>query len=227
MSAHSRNLKTFCLSRKHNLSLDPEFRFSHLPCMKIGERIARARANRGWSQRKLADEINAEQTTISSWERSRTEPSREYVERVATALGISVAELEVGANADGITTVPVVGYVQAGAEAVLFSSGQGPFDYVPAPEGSTEKTVAVEIRGESLGPFFSEWLVFYDDVRSPITSDLFGKLCVVGLTDGRILVKQIKPSRSEGLFHLMSQTEPPILDAELFWAAKVKGMSPR
>jgi hypothetical protein len=124
-------------------------------------------------------------------------------------------------------TVPVVGYVQAGAEAVLFASGQGPFDYVPAPEGSSRHTVAAEIRGESLGPFFSEWLIFWDDVRSPITEDLIGSLCVVGLPDGRILVKKLKSSKVAGLYHLLSQTEAPIFDQEIEWAAKVTNMSPR
>jgi hypothetical protein len=127
----------------------------------------------------------------------------------------------------GTATVPVVGYVQAGAEAVLFDAGQGPFDYVPAPERSTDSTVAVEIRGESLGEFFREWLVFYDDVRSPITEDLYNQLCVVGLPDGRILIKKVSPSRTPGLFHLMSQTEGPIFDQEIVWAARVRQMSPR
>jgi len=69
--------------------------------------------------------------------------------------------------------------------------------------------------------------VFYDDVRSPVTPDLYGKLCVVGLPDGRILVKQVKPSKTSGLYHLMSQTEGSLLDQEILWAAKVKNMSPR
>lgn len=144
-------------------------------------------------------------------------------DKIAEAFGIGADEM-FGAK---VATVPVVGYVQAGAEAVLFAAGQGPFDYVPAPEGSTDKTVAVEIRGESLGSFFTEWLVFYDDVRSPITSDLHNTLCVVGLPDDRILVKKIKPSQAPGLFHLLSQTEDPILDQEVTWAARVKTMSPR
>jgi hypothetical protein len=110
---------------------------------------------------------------------------------------------------------------------VLYAEGQGPFDYVPAPEGATENTVAAEIRGQSLGPFFDEWLVYYDDVRSPITPDQFGQLCVVGLPDGRVLVKQVRPAREPGQFHLLSQTEAPILDQEVAWAAKVTNMTPR
>ena len=108
-----------------------------------------------------------------------------------------------------------------------FADGQGPFDDVPAPDGSTESTVAVEIRGDSLGPFFNEWLVYYDDVRAPVTPDLIGRLCVVGLADGRVLIKKIKSSQTPGLYHLLSQTEEPILDVEVLWAARVRSMTPR
>lgn len=124
-------------------------------------------------------------------------------------------------------TVPLVGYVGAGAEAHFYASGDGELDQVPAPENATSETVAVEIRGESLGALFEHWLVYYDEVRSPVTPDLHGKLCVVGLPDDRILVKQIKPSRAPGLFHLMSNTEGPILDVQILWAARVKSMVPR
>ncbi|WP_420133976.1 S24 family peptidase [Rhodopseudomonas sp.] len=123
-------------------------------------------------------------------------------------------------------TVHLVGYVGAGAETHFFQH-DAPLDEVIAPEGASEATVAVEIRGESLGTFFDRWLVFYDDVRRPVTTDMIGKLCVVGLQDGRILIKKIQRSRTRGLFHLLSQTEAPILDASLEWAAKVKSMVPR
>lgn len=123
-------------------------------------------------------------------------------------------------------TVPLVGYVGAGAETRFFD-GQGELDDVTAPGGATDETVAVEVRGESLGPLFDRWLVFYDDVRRPITSDLIGRLCVVGLNDGRILIKQIKKARGGKLFHLLSNTEPPILDVEIEWAARVINMVPR
>lgn len=123
-------------------------------------------------------------------------------------------------------TVALVGYVGAGAETHFFGD-QGELGRVPAVDGSSESTVAVEIRGDSLGSFFDRWLVYYDDVRRPITADLLGKLCVVGLDDGRILIKKIQRSKAKGLFHLLSQTEAPILDVELEWAARVKTMVPR
>lgn len=121
--------------------------------------------------------------------------------------------------------VPLVGHVSAGSEAYFWPAGE--LGEVDAPDGATESTVAVEIRGESLGSIFDRWLVFYDDVRRPVTNDLIGRLCVVGLADGRVLIKKIQRSRAKGLYHLISNTEGPILDASIEWAAKVKNMVPR
>lgn len=122
-------------------------------------------------------------------------------------------------------TVPLVGYVGAGAEAHFAAAGE--LGEVPAPTDATDTTVAVEIRGESLGAFFDRWICFYDDVRRPVTADLIGRLCVVGLEDDRVLIKKIQRSRTKGLFHLLSQTEGPILDVAVEWAARVKNLVPR
>lgn len=126
-------------------------------------------------------------------------------------------------------TVPVVGYVGAGAEAHFYALSDGELDRVPAPDDAGPDTVAVEIRGESLGPLFERWLVHYDEVRSPITPDLHGQLCVVGLPNDKVLVKKVRPAKSkaQGLYDLLSNTEDPILDATVMWAAKVKSMVPR
>lgn len=123
-------------------------------------------------------------------------------------------------------SVPLVGYVAAGAEAHFLSAGE--LGEVDAPAGSADSTVAVEIRGDSLGPLFDRWLVFYDDVKRPVTAELVGRLCVVGLEDGRILIKRVQRSKTKGLFHLISgHAEPPILDVAIEWAAKVKNLVPR
>ncbi len=126
----------------------------------------------------------------------------------------------------GPATVPLIGYVAAGAVAHFFDD-QGEFDQVEAPPGANNDTRAVEIRGDSLGSIFDRWLVFYDERRSPITSDLIGKLCVVGLEDGRTMIKRIRRSKTDGLFHLESNVEATITDVAIQWAAKVKNMVPR
>lgn len=120
-------------------------------------------------------------------------------------------------------TAPLVGYVSAGT-AHFFLDGN--LEQVPAPTDSGDATVALEIR-DSFGVFFDRWLIFYDDVRRPATADLLNRICVVGLKDGRIMVKKVRQSRTKGLFHLLSQMDPPILDVEIEWAAAVTGMAPR
>ena len=101
------------------------------------------------------------------------------------------------------------------------------FDEVPAPDAASGATVAVQIRGHSLGALFDNWLVFYDDVRDPPGDDLVGRMCVCGLADGRILVKALKRSQVSGLWNLLSNLEPPIYDVALDWAAVVREMRPR
>lgn len=68
---------------------------------------------------------------------------------------------------------------------------------------------------------------YYDEIRRPVTEDLIGRLCVVGLPDGRILVKRLRRARSPGFYHLESNTEPTMPDEEVVWAARVRNMTPR
>ena len=179
------------------------------------------RENRAWSQDQAAEALGTTRNQYAKLEGGSRRLSDVWIGRAAAAYGIDAGEVVT----DRRIMVPVVGYVGAGSEA-QFGTGQGPMGEVPAPEGSTSQTVAVEVRGESLGSFFDGWMVFYDDVRSPITDDLMGRLCVVGLEDGRIMVKMVQRSRG-GRFDLHGQFGDPILDVTVAWAAPVKSFAPR
>lgn len=193
----------------------------------FGAKLREARKAVGWSQEKLAQEANLESKGyISALEAGkRPIPPGRTLEALASALGVSVRNL-LGDDRIG-RTVPVVGYVGAGAAAHYYASGDGELDRVEAPEYANENTVAAKIQGPSIGPLFDGWLVFWDEVRSPVTADMLGELCVVGLPDDRVLVKQLKAASAPGLFHLISNNEPPMLDVEVQWAALVKGMQRR
>lgn len=60
-----------------------------------------------------------------------------------------------------------------------------------------------------------------------MTSDLLGKLCVVALDDERVVVKKLKRGQRRGKYDLFSNTEPPLYDQTVVWAARVKQMVPR
>lgn len=124
--------------------------------------------------------------------------------------------------------IEIVGYVGAGALTHRYAVGHGALERVPPPDDATDKTVAVQIMGDSLGELFDRWLVFYDEVRTPITPDLIGKLCVVGLPDDRVLIKKVIRSKTKpGAYDLLSNQEEPIQGVEIAWAARVKTMVPR
>jgi transcriptional regulator with XRE-family HTH domain len=182
------------------------------------------RDGRGWSQEEAAAAFGTTRSQYAKLELGARRLTDKWIERAAEAYGIDEGEVVRGKQ----VPVTIAGYVGAGAEMILFAEGQGSLGEVLGPDGTNERTVAVEIRGESLGPFFNGWLVFFDDVRSPVTDDIVGKLCVVGLKDGRVLVKRLVRSRGSGsLFHLYGQFGDPILDVELRWAAQVKSVMPR
>lgn len=147
-------------------------------------------------------------------------------EWLLSAMGPEIADTE--EDHPDSDTVPVKGFVGAGAKAHFLSLEEGELDRVPALKDATPETVALEIRGDSLGELFDRWLVFFDDVRSPVTSDLLGKLCVVGLEDDRVLVKKIK-RQPDGRYTLLSdeKRQAPMPDMVIRWAARVKNMVPR
>lgn len=125
--------------------------------------------------------------------------------------------------------VPIVGLAGAGPDgSILYSDGDGELGEAPMPPGGSERTVAVEVRGESMRGIAEDgWLVYYDDRRDPPTTDLIGELCVVGLSDGRVLVKKLFQGRRKRHFDLESVAAPMLRDVRVDWAAMVTAIIPR
>lgn len=201
---------------------------------ELFERLAWAREEAGYeTATDAAGAVGEKVPTYIGHENGSRGFNRKKAEKYARRYGVSLEWLLTGkgepkrarAKTDlPLKTVPLLGYVSAGTAHFVASGELGDVD---APEGPGDETVAVEIRGDSLGSLFDRWLVFYDNVQRPVASQLIGRLCVVGLVDGRVLIKKIQRSRTRGLFHLVSNTEDPILDVEIEWAAKVKSMVPQ
>jgi transcriptional regulator with XRE-family HTH domain len=196
--------------------------------MGIGQRIKAARAASGLSQGRLAEAIATAQTTISSWERGRTEPTREDVVRVAQALGVTLATLELGEGNQNrpAAAIPIVGYVGAASEYFGFddhAQGAG-LDEIERPPGVPERAVAVVVRGDSGYPAIREGmvLVYWNCMDDP--SDVVGEDCFVRLRDGRTLVKLLERGTSPGLWTLVSinTSVAPIRDVEIEWAAPIE-----
>lgn len=198
------------------------------PESRFPNRIRELRRALKLPQEKLGEMIGVSHTDIGRWERGDRPLKADAMRRVAEALNVSVAELIDGERA---ASVPVVGRVGAGAEIHPIDDhpkGEGLYE-VECPRGLDPKaTVAVEVVGDSMAPAIMEgWVLFYDRAPEPTPSSVVGKLCVVKLEDGRVLVKQLKRGPEKGRFNLLSLNGPMIEDVALEWAAPVKAMLPR
>jgi hypothetical protein len=187
------------------------------------------------NQTQLAKRLgDVSQPQISRW-RKGVEPERENYDKIV-ALAKAEGLLEDVRSEDVAHGLPeptsprmvkVKGYVGAGSQAHYYAVSDEEFEEVEAPVGAADATVAVEIRGKSMGPLLDTWIVFYNDVRSPITNDLLGQLCVVGLADDKILIKQIKRERDGSFTLLSNSSDEPIRNAQIEWAALVTEMRRR
>jgi len=128
-------------------------------------------------------------------------------------------------------SVPIVGKAGAGPEgAVYFAEGSGEMGEAPAPPTWTKSTVALEVSGTSMRPLAYEgWLIYYDDRRSNISSDMIGQPCVLGLASGHTVIKTPYRGSKPGMFNLES-TNPSVdtmRDQRIKWAALVTAIVPR
>lgn len=183
--------------------------------------LKRLRIEKKMSQEELADAAGISVSQVSRYESDERDMRLKDAKAFSRVLSVPIAAIAEK------PVVPLVGYVGAGSEMAYFAEAHSPDEYVRMPPNGTEATVAVEIRGDSLGSAFVGWCAYYDERREPPTDDLLGQLCVVGLHDGRVLVKKIVQGRQRGRYDLWSPNAEPLLDAVVEWAARVTALLPK
>ena len=67
--------------------------------MTLGEKIKSARKAKGFTQRQLADMVNAKHNSVSDWESNKSKPDMDTVELLCGALDLSPTYL-VGSKSD-------------------------------------------------------------------------------------------------------------------------------
>jgi phage repressor protein C with HTH and peptisase S24 domain len=158
-------------------------------------------------------------------ERAR-EPGINAFSALARALKTTVGYL-LENKPEGAPAVRIVGYVGAGLEAHYYGEADDPNEFTDSPPNPTTNTVAVKVRGDSMAGLFDDGsILYYDDVRTPPTEDLIGRLCVVQLKDGKVLVKRLLKGSRRGRWNLLSTNADPLMDKTLAWAARVIWIKP-
>ena len=208
-----------------------------------GERLRAARMKQFKSARSAAVALAIPISTYGAHERAESPGGRDYgpdeARCYARYFGVTPEWLLMGEQpagdrmADDVVEklaprLPIIGYVGNGGQAHLYTVGPGDLEEIAVPMPAiTRSLVGLEIRGTSVGRYLNRWLILYQDLRRPLTPALIGHLCIVGLKDGRVFVKQLKKSRAQGHFDLVSDVGPPIRLAHIAWAAKVDAIIPR
>lgn len=203
--------------------------------MDIGDRIKAARSAARLSQQKLGDKVNQAQTTISSWERGRTEPTRDDVVRLADALGTTVAALEGlieesspkdEQRPTGYPKIGTVGAGGAGEYADDFAMGAAD-DYIEPMPGMPVNgdIIVLDVDGDSMVPaVFDGDLAFFGPVRKDVDA-LLNKRVMARLADGRKFFKVLKRGTGAGLYTLRSlnPATPDIEDVQIEWVLPYQG----
>lgn len=198
----------------------------------LGERVKTLRTQQNLSQARLAKAIGMTQTAIAEIEGGKVKRPGKLHE-IARELGTSPDWLlggsddmrseDVAATLDSPheRKLKVLGYVGAGGQVSHFYVEDQSLETIRATDRDPPKAVAARIMGTSLGPLFDRWYVIYDDVRRPVTDDLIGKLCIVWLADGRVLVKKLDRGKNGFTLTSNSEAEAPLVGVDVESAARV------
>lgn len=201
-------------------------------------RIKELRQSKGMTQGGLALATGFKQSEISMWESGSRNITLSKLAKIAEALGVDAVDLVADTDKGG-EIIPVVGYVGAGAEvfpiddhAKGFGMGESdPSEWGHFPQNmKREKSVALEVRGDSMMPLIQDGdLIFYDERLPGVPLEFINTRCVVWLLDGKCLVKWVRAGSRAGHYTLdsINPADDSIKDALVQWSAKVKMILPR
>ncbi len=193
------------------------------------DRLRSAREKKGFtSASQAAKELGIGASTYRHHENGTRDYDSEQAKRYARFYGVEPEWLLYGKGSK-IKTVPLVGYIGAGAEFHALDDnahGDG-MERITAPPNSPPSAVAVKVRGSSMFPVYNEGDILIYSGRRYDVNEFIGKRCVCGLSDGRVLVKTITRGSQSGLYSLASFNSPPIDDVLIDWASKILWVQPR
>lgn len=168
--------------------------------------------------------------TFTSHENGTRAFYEEDAERYGRALGVHPVWLLTGHGAPSRRfSVPVLGYVGAGAEVISIDDHApgAAQERVDLPFGDTMEIVALRVQGDSMYPAYRDNdLLFYD--REPLPPrECLGRECVIRLVDGHTYIKLLTKGGQPGRYTLISYNAPPLEDMEVEWAVPVRWVERR
>lgn len=185
--------------------------------MKITNLLRELLDEADWTQQKVADRIGVSQSTVNRWLRG-TEPEGHHRDAIRELHAEQFGRLEAP-----VSTVPLMGYVGAGAE-VEPDFEQIPddgLDQVEVPFHLPADMIAFQVKGDSMLPMFEDGMVIivFREQRRP-TESFFGERAVVRTSDGRRFIKTLIKGE-DGYVSLLSWNAQPIMNIEPAWIGEI------
>ncbi|RCL01035.1 MAG: putative transcriptional regulator/toxin [Candidatus Tokpelaia sp. JSC189] len=186
----------------------------------MGNRLKELRFERGWTHEKAADAMGVSRGQFIKLERGERRLTAQYIDLAAKAFGVRQAEILEEVIP---ITIPIIGRVgDSTSGEIIHDTDHGPFGEIKVPIGAFGDEVAVEVSGHSMGIYAPDGsLILYENKQLPPQESALGEVCVVGLLDGRILVKRLLRGSRRGVFDLESVVGETIHDQRVGWAAVV------
>lgn len=191
--------------------------------MSLGLNILIYREKKRLTQEQLADLIEVTRQTVSLWESDAMQPSRAKLQKLAKALGVTVAQLysdDVDSNLtserkavmetvqapshNGRHPIPFFDTIAVGGTGVLAdqSAVREPSDMIYPGSLLATATGALRIYGHSMFPKYpAGCVVAYRDADKDVI--IWGEDYVIELTDRR-LIKRLEKSAREGCVSAVS-----------------------
>lgn len=169
-------------------------------------------------------------STYLGHENGDRNPSRQRAIRYGQAYGVRWEWIleGTGSPTSKLPKLRILGKVERNGEVVFYPTPRiVERDDMPLGVNATEMAALEVVGGAMRGIADDGWLIFFEDVRQPPTKQLVGKLCVLEVADGRVMVRTLQPGRKKGRYDLESSTEPTLRDQQVVWAARVTWIKPR
>lgn len=127
----------------------------------------------------------------------------------------------------------IAGYLEesipplAGIATIVGTAGDAPegdinfLGEAPMPSGGELETLAIELVGDSLlrTTTGKGGIIYFENRREAPAPDMIDHPCVVGLADGRVMIRVLQIGRSEGFYDLESYDDRTIRDAQVSWVS--------
>ncbi len=193
----------------------------------MSTRLEQILESKGLSTQDLADRMGLYYEKARRWVRGDVRIG--FEEAIAIAKAIECEPIEIAPDEfrkppkqRTVRTVPLVGYVGAGAQYYpdpVAGAWVG-FDEVEAPPDSDE-VVAVKARGASMEPVYRDGYLLYfrRDGRSP--DELVGEDCIVQVRHGPAYIKTLSRGSEPGKYRLESYGAPPLENVDVEWASPI------